>query len=323
MIDVMVAMPGAGAKEIEERVTRPMEKLLWEIPGVEYLYSTSRAGESLVIVRFKVGKDLGAEPRQAEPEAAARTSTASPRASPSPLIKPQVHRRRAHPRAHVPQRRGTITSRSAAWRPRWTMPSSRCRSSPKPRSSAARGGKSACCSTRSSSPPRNLSPAGLVPDAPAGQPPVHGRRPDHRQPRNGHRNRRLPRPTPRRSATSSSGSSGATRLSPRGRRHRRRPEEPREYVFFGHGRRPTEARAARRRRRSTKPAVTLSVAKRPGANAISVADEVLRKVETLRGAHAPRGRRGRRSPATTARPPRRSPTNCSSTWASPSSASRS
>ena len=58
MIDVMVAMPGFSAKEVEERATRPMEKLLWEIPGVEYIYSTSRPGESLVIVRFKVGEDM-------------------------------------------------------------------------------------------------------------------------------------------------------------------------------------------------------------------------------------------------------------------------
>src|SRR5512145_2338534 len=57
MIDVLVAMPGSTAKEVEERATRPMEKLLWEIPGVEYIYSTSRPGESLVIVRFKVGSD--------------------------------------------------------------------------------------------------------------------------------------------------------------------------------------------------------------------------------------------------------------------------
>lgn len=57
MIDVLVSMPGAGSKEIEERVSRPMEKLLWEIPGVEYIYSTSRPGESLVIVRFAVGSN--------------------------------------------------------------------------------------------------------------------------------------------------------------------------------------------------------------------------------------------------------------------------
>ena len=58
MIDVLVSMPGAGAKEVEQRVTVPMEKLLWEIPGVEYIYSTSKPGESLVIVRFKVGEDV-------------------------------------------------------------------------------------------------------------------------------------------------------------------------------------------------------------------------------------------------------------------------
>ena len=58
MIDVIVAMPGATAHEVENRVTRPMEKLLWEIPGVEYLYSLSRPGVGQTIVRFKVGSDL-------------------------------------------------------------------------------------------------------------------------------------------------------------------------------------------------------------------------------------------------------------------------
>ena len=58
MIDVMVSMPGSSAKEVEERAVRPMEKLLWEIPGVEYIYSTSRPEEGLAIVRFKVGEDV-------------------------------------------------------------------------------------------------------------------------------------------------------------------------------------------------------------------------------------------------------------------------
>jgi len=60
MIDVMVAMPGTSAAEIQQRVTRPMEKLLWEIPEVEYLYSTSGPGESMVTVRYKVGTDIEA-----------------------------------------------------------------------------------------------------------------------------------------------------------------------------------------------------------------------------------------------------------------------
>src|SRR6476659_7315787 len=57
MIDVMVQMPGASPKEIEERVTEPMEKLLWEIPGVEYIYSTSSPGAAIATVRFRVGQN--------------------------------------------------------------------------------------------------------------------------------------------------------------------------------------------------------------------------------------------------------------------------
>ena len=55
MLDVFVSMPGASAQEVEQRVTIPMERLLQEIPGVEYLYSTSQPGGALVIVRYYVG----------------------------------------------------------------------------------------------------------------------------------------------------------------------------------------------------------------------------------------------------------------------------
>ena len=56
MMDVFVEMPGSSAQEVEQRVTTPMEKLIWEIPGVEYIYSTTRPGLSMAIVRFKVGE---------------------------------------------------------------------------------------------------------------------------------------------------------------------------------------------------------------------------------------------------------------------------
>ena len=56
MVDVFVQMPGASPAEVEQRVTRPMEKLIWEIPGVEYVYSTSSPGSSMVTVRFRVGE---------------------------------------------------------------------------------------------------------------------------------------------------------------------------------------------------------------------------------------------------------------------------
>ena len=57
MIDIFVQMPGAEAKEVEQRITRPMEKLLWEIPGVEYIYSTSMPGMAMAVVRFYVGQN--------------------------------------------------------------------------------------------------------------------------------------------------------------------------------------------------------------------------------------------------------------------------
>jgi multidrug efflux pump subunit AcrB len=57
MIDVMVPFPGATAREAEERVAAPLEKLLWEIPGVDYIYTTSGPSYAMAIVRFKVGQD--------------------------------------------------------------------------------------------------------------------------------------------------------------------------------------------------------------------------------------------------------------------------
>lgn len=57
MIDIFVQAPGMSPKEVEERVTTPMEKLLWEIPGVEYIYSTSSDGMALAVVRYFVGTD--------------------------------------------------------------------------------------------------------------------------------------------------------------------------------------------------------------------------------------------------------------------------
>jgi len=55
MLDVMTALPGASPEEVEQRVTNPVENLMHEIPGVEYVYSISSPGQSLVIVRFLVG----------------------------------------------------------------------------------------------------------------------------------------------------------------------------------------------------------------------------------------------------------------------------
>ena len=88
MVDVFVQMPGASAKEVEERVTKPMEKLLWEIPGVEYLYSTSSPGGALVIVRFYVGQDEEKSIVRLNQKLFANLDLIPPGAS-QPLVKPR------------------------------------------------------------------------------------------------------------------------------------------------------------------------------------------------------------------------------------------
>ena len=88
LIDVFVAMPGASAGEVEERVTKPMEKLLWEIPGVEYIYSTSSPGNALAIVRFKVGEDEEKSIVRLNQKMLANFDLIPPGAS-QPLVKPR------------------------------------------------------------------------------------------------------------------------------------------------------------------------------------------------------------------------------------------
>ena len=57
MVDVFVGLPGATAQEVERRLVTPLEKALYEIPNVEYIYSTSQPSGGMIIVRFYVGTD--------------------------------------------------------------------------------------------------------------------------------------------------------------------------------------------------------------------------------------------------------------------------
>lgn len=55
IIDIQVDMAATPASEIEQRACRPLEKLLHELPGSEYVYSTSMENQCLVSLRFYVG----------------------------------------------------------------------------------------------------------------------------------------------------------------------------------------------------------------------------------------------------------------------------
>jgi multidrug efflux pump subunit AcrB len=58
MADVWLSFPGASAKVVEEQLTKPIERKLSEIKTVEYVYSISRPGGALIIVRFYVGEPM-------------------------------------------------------------------------------------------------------------------------------------------------------------------------------------------------------------------------------------------------------------------------
>lgn len=57
LADVYVNFPGHSAAEVEQLVTTPLEKMLYQIDGVEYVYSMSREGQALITVRYYVGED--------------------------------------------------------------------------------------------------------------------------------------------------------------------------------------------------------------------------------------------------------------------------
>lgn len=55
--NVFVEYPGADAREVEEHISKPLEALVWELPGVEEVHSISMDSLSIVSVRFYVGED--------------------------------------------------------------------------------------------------------------------------------------------------------------------------------------------------------------------------------------------------------------------------
>jgi multidrug efflux pump subunit AcrB len=274
MIDVLVSMPGFSAKEVEERATRPMEKLLWEIPGVEYIYSTSRPGESLAIVRFKVGEDVEKSLVKLNQKLQSNFDRI-PRGVSFPLIKPKSI-------DDVPILALTFHSKDydhLTLRRMVSQVDDAIKQVPLVAETTVIGGarrqlRVLLDPARLAS--RNLSVAEVLPRlTQANRQVVSGALTSNNQ-----------------EAIIETGGFlanaqdvgnvviGVFAGKPVYLREVAEitdaAEEPSQYVFFGSG-------AASSGMADEQPAVTLSVAKRPGANAISVAHQVLRKVETLKG----------------------------------------
>ncbi len=58
MADIFIGYPGAEPKDVETKVSAPMEKIISNIKGVEYVYSTSMKGQAMLIVQFYVGENV-------------------------------------------------------------------------------------------------------------------------------------------------------------------------------------------------------------------------------------------------------------------------
>ena len=278
MIDVLVSMPGFSAKEVEERATRPMEKLLWEIPGVEYIYSTSRTGESQLVVRFLVGEDVERSLVRLT-EKLRSNYDRIPAGVGTPLIKPKSI-------DDVPiltltfhsPRYDHLTLRRLVAQVDDTVKQAQQVAETTIIGGARRQLRVLLDPARLAA--RHLTPAGIVPML----------RQANRQFASGgitSNNKEIAVETGgflQNAEDAGNVVVGVFNGKPVYLREVAEivdgAEEPSQYVFFGRG-------AARGVPVAEEPAVTLTIAKRPGANAISVANDVLRRVETLKGSVIP------------------------------------
>jgi multidrug efflux pump subunit AcrB len=273
MIDVLVSMPGFSAKEVEERATRPMEKLLWEIPGVEYIYSTSRPGEGLAIVRFKVGEDVEKSLVKLNQKLQSNFDRI-PRGVSFPLIKPKsiddvpilaLTFHSAH-YDHLTLRRLVAQVDDAVKQVPLVAETSII-------GGARRQLRVLLDPTKLAS--RNLSMAEIVPML------TQANRQDIAGALTSNNRETIVKTggflaNPQEAGNVVVGVFGGKPVYLREVAEiKDGAQEPSQYVFFGEG--------AGHSTTGEQPAVTLSIAKRPGANAISVAEQVLKKVETLKG----------------------------------------
>lgn len=279
MIDVLVSMPGASSEEIAERVTRPLEKLLWEIPDVEYIYSMSRPGAALAIVRFRVSSNVETALVLLNQKLQMNLDRL-PHGVTAPIIKPRsiddvpILALTFHSSRYDHQ-----TLRAVA-----AQVDDRIKGAANVAETQIIGGSRRevrVLLDPSSLAARGLTPAGIIPlIQQSNRQSTAGGIPDN--------NREVMIETGGFLQTAEDVRSIVVGVSGGRPIYLRDVAEvidgaakPTDYVYFVPGAASENANAP------DQPAVTLTLAKRPGANAISVADEVLSRLEALRGTVIP------------------------------------
>ncbi len=59
LIDLFVQYPGVPVEEVASLAIQPLERMMWEIQGVKHVYSAAQRGGGIVTIQFEVGEQMG------------------------------------------------------------------------------------------------------------------------------------------------------------------------------------------------------------------------------------------------------------------------
>ncbi len=88
MVDIFVSYPGASTEQVASLVADPLERIMSEIPGVDHVYSASERDHAMVTVQFEVGEDMGPSLVKLYDKIQSNLDKIPPGVSP-PLVKPK------------------------------------------------------------------------------------------------------------------------------------------------------------------------------------------------------------------------------------------
>ena len=87
LIDIFLPYPGASAEQVASMAVEPLERLMNEIPGVKHIYSASTRGMGIVTVRFKVGEQTGPSLVKVHDKLSSNLDKVPPGVTMPPLVK--------------------------------------------------------------------------------------------------------------------------------------------------------------------------------------------------------------------------------------------
>lgn len=88
MVDIMFSFPGASSEQVASLATDPLERMMSEIPGVKHVYSASERGGGMVTVQFDVGQRMEPSLVKLYDKLASNLDKIPPGVS-QPLVKPR------------------------------------------------------------------------------------------------------------------------------------------------------------------------------------------------------------------------------------------